>query len=38
VLKLLAFLLGFFTFSVAVVLLIGVIFDVVEKWKAGHFR
>jgi hypothetical protein len=37
VLKLLAFILGLFTFAVATVLLVGVIFDVVEKWKRGEF-
>jgi hypothetical protein len=33
----LAFILGMVTFSVAVVLLIGVIFDVLEKWRKGDF-
>jgi hypothetical protein len=37
VLKLLAFVLGMFTFAVAVVLLVGVIFDVLERWRKGEF-
>jgi hypothetical protein len=37
VLKLLAFILGLFTFAVATVLLIGVIFDVAERWRKGEF-
>ena len=36
-LKLLAFVLGMMTFAVAVVLLVGVIFDVAERWRKGEF-
>jgi hypothetical protein len=32
-----AFLLGAFTFAVACILLIGVIVDVLEKWRKGEF-
>jgi len=32
-----AFLLGLGTFIVAVILLIGVVVDVLEKWRSGEF-